>query len=237
MIKFDKLSRHDMPFLIRRVTYCIILLVIIGGLSISLSILSTKSIELNEQVEDLNQLIDDENDLNLEINEMTELLSQIKVLTESEVVSKEDLVVILGDCAKAANVVFTGLSSRDISTMNSVTKYNFNFEVKGTATQLADFLKRLDEKQLHYAVNELSFRQEGDYLWLQRNFDEQITWWDLSNIVISGGYQSQVGISSQDIMSDDTMSLYLDIDFIFVKASEEDISSELSSNIEEVDYA
>ncbi len=221
MIKFDKLNKHDVPFVIKRVTYCAILLLAISIFSITLSLFSKKSSELGAQDQQLTKLISEKGNLEEEVSTLTTQLAQMKIQTEAEVISKEDLVVTLGNCAKAANVVFTGLSSRDVSTLDSITKYNFNFEVKGTAVQLANLLKNLDDEQLHYAVNELSFRQDGDYLWLQRNFSEQITWWDLSNIVISGGYPSQVGISSQDIMSDDTMSLYLDIDFIFVKASEE----------------
>lgn len=233
MIKFDKLNKHDIPFVVKRITYCVILLLAIGLASIALGFTSRKSGQLGSERQHLQSLKAERADLEAEVVELTEQLAQMEIQAEAEVISKEDLVVTLGSCAEKADVVFTALSSRDVSTMDSITKYNFNFEIKGTAVQLAKLLEYLDDEQLHYAVNELSLRQNGDYLWLQRNFSEQITWWDISNIVISGGYPSQVGISSQDIMSDDIMSLYLDIDFIFVKASEEGTVSD----IEETEHA
>ena len=81
---------------------------------------------------------------------------------------------------------------------------------------VANVLKNIDAQNLHYAVNELSLRQEADYLWLQRNFDNDISWWDLSNLSTKGGTQTKNQITSKEIMSDNTMKFYLDLDFIVI---------------------
>ena len=80
-------------------------------------------------------------------------------------------------------------------------------------------MSQIDQKDLHYAINELSLRQEADYIWLQRDFEDSINWWDTSNISLAGGTQTKNGLSSEEILEDEVMKFYIDLDFIVVTKS------------------
>lgn len=216
MIRFNKLSTEDIHKLIREIVLCLLLFAFsIVVFSIS-HILSENYQTLSESEDKLNNLNAEYSQLTAEISRMDAELSELKNTADTQNFSREDLVVILGESAKNTGTSMVRLSSQDMNIADSIAKYNFKFELKGSMTQIAETLVSLDNQGLHYAINEMSLRQEADYLWLQRNFEEQIDWWDLSNVTTVGGLQSNAAITSNDIIQDNTMTLYLDVDFIFV---------------------
>ena len=234
MIKFDKLSSEETRRLGKKLIGCLSLIAILITVSGASHVLSTSRESLSISADKLESLSAEYNSLEAQIAEMTEELSTLKTAAAGSMISKEELVIMLGDCARNSGVSLIGLSSRDVTIEDSIAKYNFNFELKGTMSQIADTLANIDSHKLHYAINELSLRQEADYLWLQRNFEEQITWWDLSNVTTAGGFQSNAIITASDIIQDDTMTLYLDVDFIFVTDSEDTESEDTESTPPEI---
>lgn len=215
MIKFEKLSIDSMTRIKKR-----IILLLAGGTATAL--LSFGSIWLTSARDTMQ---DENNTLHSKQSEIVTLQSTVDNYHEtlkgmsyqqSAIISKEDLVIALGECAKEADCDITGLSSKTISEEKSITRYNLTFEVKGSMSSVAKVLKNIDAKNMHYAVNELSLRQEADYLWLQRDFQDNVNWWDLSNIATKGGSQAKNKVSSEDILSDTAMKFYLDLDFIVI---------------------
>lgn len=135
---------------------------------------------------------------------------------QSTITSKEDIVITLGECAQTAGCTLIGMNSKTAQADRSITRYNFTFEVKSDMTHIAKLLSQIDSKGLHYAINELSLRQSADYLWLQRDFEDSINWWDVSNISTGSGGQAKPQLSSEEIMSDNEMKFYFDLDFIII---------------------
>lgn len=216
MIKFDKLSSDEASSIAKKVVGTIILLAVTSAMASFSTWMNSDLRGLQEQEEQLNAVYEEKQRLTNSIADKTVTLSSIKLEDSGEIPSREELVVILGECAKESGVSIVGLDSNIADVDDSITKYNFVFELKGTTQQIAATLAGIDAHKLHYAIEEMSLRQNGDYLWLQRNFKEQITWWDLSNVTTAGGFQSRVNITADDIIGDDVMTLYLDLNFIFV---------------------
>lgn len=216
MIKFDKLTSDEVAHITKRVISTVGLVVAVAVFTGVASMFDTAYASLQEQNAKLEELRDEEQALSESIKEKSQAISSMKLDDSIGVISKEELVVMLGECAQEAGVDIVGLNSADAEIEDAITKYNFVFEIKGTTADIATALAGIDTHRLHYAINEMSLRQDGDYLWLQRNFDEQITWWDLSNVTATGGLQSRVNITADDIIGDNVMTLYLDLDFIFV---------------------
>lgn len=233
MVKFDKLSSDEISRIGRKIIGTVALAVVTTATAGIATLLNSTCADLQAKGEDLQMLVDEQHELEDSINEKTLTLSNIKIEDSIELPSREELVVILGDCAQEAGVSIIGLNSAAADVEDSITKYNFVFEIKGTTSQIANALAGIDAHKLHYAINEMSLRQEGDYLWLQRNFKEQITWWDLSNVTTAGGFQSRVNITADDIIGDEVMTLYLDLNFIFVNSTDTTVESIVDIETEE----
>lgn len=215
MVKFEKLNIDSVAKIKKRVIAVIIALAVSSGLYVGFNYLQGYTASLADEHK---QTLVRQSELETLSAHTADLHETLKGMSyeQSTLSSKEDIVIAIGECVKKAGCDITGLSSKTISSEKSITRYNFTFEVKGTMKDVANVLKNIDAQNLHYAVNELSLRQEADYLWLQRNFDNDISWWDLSNLSTKGGTQTKNQITSKEIMSDNTMKFYLDLDFIVI---------------------
>lgn len=228
MIRFDKMSSDDVASIVKKVIATAVLIAATIGVANAASWLGNNCKDLQEKNAQLESLYIEKQELEEGIAAKSTALSEIKLEDSTETLSREELVVVLGNCARNSGVSIVGLDSNSAEIDGAVTKYNFIFEIKGTTSQIASTLAGLDSRKLHYAINEMSLRQAGDYLWLQRNFNEQITWWDLSNVTTAGGFQTKVNITTEDIMGDDVMTLYLDLDFIFANANNSQVEEPTS---------
>lgn len=234
MIRFNKLDTNEMATIAKKIIATVILAGISVGLGGVAGVISSCSDQLIETNHHLEELLSAKQISMNNLADISKSLVDIKVDQTDSVWNGEELVVTLGDCARETGVSIVGLCDSDAIVDGAITKYNFKFEIKGTMQQIAETLSNVDARELHYSINEMSLRQEADYIWLQRNFDEQITWWDLSNITTAGGFQTKVNITTDDIISDSTMTLYLDVDFIFVTSELEPLNDEVASMSETV---
>lgn len=215
MIKFEKLSIDSMTRIKKRIVFLVVGISVTALINLAGSWLATSRDTLKEENLILHKKQNEIIALQTSADNYHETLKGMSY-QQSSIVSKEDLVIALGECAKSANCDITGLSSKTISEEKSITRYNFTFEVKGSMNEVAKVLKNIDAKNMHYAVNELSLRQEADYIWLQRDFQENVNWWDLSNVSTKSSSQAKNTITCDDIMSDTVMKFYLDLDFIVI---------------------
>ena len=134
----------------------------------------------------------------------------------SEYITKEQLVICIGSCAKSAGCAITNLSSKEVTEGQAVSKFNFEFELKGPLSRISKMLSNLDASNVQYSINTMSLRQSADYIWLQRDITDSITWWDLSNYA-SGGEQIKGSLTSEEILADTEMEFYVNLDFINIK--------------------
>lgn len=215
MIKFERMSLDSTAKLKKKFIALGVTLAVCGALGITNYIATEQTAGLAVQKKELSDLQVKTTSLNsqADVYRQTILASPLKA---SELKNKEQLVIALGNCAEDAGCAITGLSSKTILSGDTITRYNFTFEVKGSLAKIAKVLSNIDKKDIHYAINELTLRQEADYLWLQRDIQDDITWWDISNISSAGGMQSRKDITAEEIMTDNSLKFYIDLDFIVI---------------------
>lgn len=153
-------------------------------------------------------------ELDTQLGYLTQKIAEADV-KQSSVTNMEQLIIALGDCARTSGCAITSFSSNEAVKGSTVDKYDFTFEVQGTLSQIAKALSSLDDKGICYSVKGLSLRQVADYLWLQRDITDNITWWDLSDR-ISGGEATRTVISSEEILADRSRRFYINLEFIIV---------------------
>ena len=221
MIQFEKITNDSLALVKKRLISSAIIIAIGAGLLAGGTFLQQYTASLAEQSAELHKTQSMISASRSAIEEYKSSLQDLSITT-SKIVGKEDLVIALGDCAKAAGCSITALSSKSSSEETMITRYSFDFEVKGSLNQIAQVLKQMDSKDIRYSINEISLRQEADYLWLQRDFEDQISWWDLSNVSTVGGSQESRKITAEDILTDEIMKFYLSLDFIVVKETPEE---------------
>lgn len=214
MLKFERLNIVTADKIRKQLTLGIILLVVFLVVLVVAVVFNSTSTALDTQSR---KLLEAQTEIQVVTDENAEYASQILDLPieQSKLTTKEQLVICLGNCAKDAECEITALSNNASEEGQAVTKYNFTFEIKGTLAHLAQTLNNLDTKGVCYCVNSLSLRQEADYLWLQRDISDDITWWDLSNF-ISGGEQVKTALTSEEILADTAMRFYVNLDFIVI---------------------
>lgn len=215
MIKFSKLAIDDLTSIKKWTIGCIGCVLCASAVSFGFEWIETDVANLESVCKELHSKQVEISTLKDSCTNLHNTLQNM-AYEQSTITSKEDIVITLGECAQKAGCAIVGMNSRMSHVDRSITRYNFTFEVKSDMAHIAKLLSQIDSKGLHYAINELSLRQSADYLWLQRDFEDSISWWDVSNISTGSGGQAKPQLSSEEIMSDNEMKFYFDLDFIII---------------------
>lgn len=214
MLKFERLNIVTASKLRKRLILGLAVMLMFSISIVALCIISSQSENLNRDHRKLLELQSESNSLLATIQDYTNQTEALSV-EKSPLTTKEQFIVCIGECAKQSGCAITALSCNEPTEGEAITKFNFTFEIKGDLSQISQVMSSLDAKGLCYSVNTISLRQEADYIWLQRDITDNITWWDLSNYA-SGGEASRSALSTEAILADTSMRLYINLDFIVI---------------------
>lgn len=92
--------------------------------------------------------------------------------TAGKTFTGEEFLVFLGKSAKANGVAVTGFSDLGIEEENGLYKASYDFSLKGSGTQIANVLSELSGAGIKSSVSSVSLRQNVDYAYLKRFFDD-----------------------------------------------------------------
>lgn len=214
MLKFERLNIVTANKLRKRLILGFALMLLFCISVVALCIISSHSENLNKDHRKLLELQAESNSLLSTIQDYNAKTAALSV-EKSPLTTKEQFILCIGECAKQSSCAITALSCNEPTEGEAITKFNFTFEIKGNLSQISQVMGSLDSKGLCYSVNTISLRQEADYIWLQRDITDSITWWDLSNYA-SGGEASRSALSAEEILADTSMRLYCNLDFIVI---------------------
>lgn len=92
--------------------------------------------------------------------------------TAGKTFTSEEFLVFLGKSAKANGVAVTGFSDLGIEEENGLYKASYDFSLKGSGIQIANVLSELSSSGIKSSVSSVSLRQNVDYAYLKRFFDD-----------------------------------------------------------------
>lgn len=123
-------------------------------------------------VSDIEPLLDAEKELKSNIKAAEKKHNIIKTEEADKTATSEEFLVYLGNCAEKNNVKVIGFSDLGTVFEKGLYKSYYDVEMSGMPFDVNRAIKELDTMGIKYSVGSLSFRQDKEYDYLKRFFDD-----------------------------------------------------------------
>ena len=154
---------------------------------------------------------------------LTAQLSSKQTEINGKLLSKDQFIQFLGNTSKHDNLKLVGFKTGNSSTIAGMNDINFVFELEGSVPNISSFIQNMQNLNLGYRLNSISFRQNDTVLWNQRDTSNMnaLGWATFGNTETSGGQassgttgQTEPILNKSTLMSGNDFYLYIDLDFI-----------------------
>ena len=140
-------------------------------LGVQLEQLKIKQAEVKELAVDITPLKKEAKSLEDAIAGLESRAADIKA-AQNKTFTSEEFLVFLGKSAKNNNVAVTGFSDLGTVEKNGLYKAVYDFSLKGSGENIASVLSELSESGVKSSVGSMSLRQNIQYGYLKRFFDD-----------------------------------------------------------------
>ena len=140
-------------------------------LGVQLEQLKIKQAEVKELAVDITPLKKEAKSLEDAIAGLESRAADIKA-AQNKTFTSEEFLVFLGKSAKNNNVAVTGFSDLGTVEKNGLYKAVYDFSLKGSGKNIASVLSELSESGVKSSVGSMSLRQNVQYGYLKRFFDD-----------------------------------------------------------------
>ena len=140
-------------------------------LGVQLEQLKTKQAEVKELAVDITPLKKEAKSLEDAITGLESRAADIKA-AQNKTFTSEGFLVFLGKSSKNNNVAVTGFSDLGTEEKNGLYRAVYDFSLKGSGENIAGVLSELSESGVKSSVGSMSLRQNVQYGYLKRFFDD-----------------------------------------------------------------
>jgi len=129
---------------------------------------------------DITPLVEESEKLKIKENQLKNSIETIKTSDVGKTMTNEEFLVFIGDSTSKNNVNVTGFNNLGLTTENGIYKMIIDMELKGNSADINKVLTDIDNMGIKYSVGSLSFRQDEQYDYLKRFYDDltDLPWYE-----------------------------------------------------------
>lgn len=138
----------------------------------SVSELNKQKIEAKALMTDVTPLMAKAERVKSEKDKLKEKMEDIKCTYSEKAIRKEDFLVFIGKSTEKNNVYVTKYNNIGVTSENGVYKMYVDMELKGDTKNINKVITDIDSLGVKYSVGSMSYRQNVEYDYLKRFYDD-----------------------------------------------------------------
>ena len=139
--------------------------------TVKIAELNNSKAEVEALSADITPVLEQKNKLKAREKELIGIANGIKSDDGSPTATNEEFLVFLGESTAKNNVQVTGFNDLGMTEEDGVYTATFDFELRGLAYNINNVLSEIDNLGIRTSYGSVSFRQNEDYEYLKRYFD------------------------------------------------------------------